>query len=275
MSSESCPICGSQRLDVIEDHSPPFCVKVCLECDTGFVSPTPDEAFLAAAYDGEYYEPWQAEGDQREILWSRRLQVVSEAGLQPPVLDVGCGDGEFLRLLKDKGIEAEGTEFSADAVASVSAELGIPIYQGELVDIDLPRNRFATVTLWHVLEHLRDPLAALRKAHEILVPGGLLVVAVPNRNDRVFRAFYRLRKGRPPLLFAADDRELHLFHFTPRSLPRAIAEAGFENITIGPDRSAVRFDKRVVERAALAASAISGRRWWNAQLATARKGPAS
>jgi hypothetical protein len=99
----------------------------------------------------------------------------------------------------------------------------------------------------------------------------VLAVAVPNRDNRVFRLVYRISKRRPLRLFSPEDRELHLSHFTPRSLQRAIVAAGFESVTIGPDRAAVRRDKRVVERLGLIVSALLGRRWWDAQLAIARK----
>lgn len=266
-----CPVCGGRDCAVIEEHSPPFRVLVCRECDAGFVSPVPDEAFLAAAYDGDYYEPWKGQEKRRAALWRRRLASLPRPLPAGPVLDVGCGDGLFLRLLQREGIDAEGTEFSADAVDAVGGALGIPVHHGELFDLGLPGGRFGAVTMWHALEHVREPMRTLREAHRVLVPGGVLAVAVPNRDNRVFRLVYRVTKGRPLRLFAPEDRELHLSHFTPRSLLRAISAAGFEHVTIVPDRAAVRRDKRVVERLGLIVSALLGRPWWDAQLAIARK----
>ena len=69
------------------------------------------------------------------------------------------------------------------------------------------------ITLWHVLEHTTSPMRTLQEVRKVLKPGGLLALAVPNLDDRLMQAVYRIVKGRKPRLFSIGDKEIHLFHF--------------------------------------------------------------
>jgi SAM-dependent methyltransferase len=98
--------------------------------------------------------------------------------------------------------------------------LGIPAVQGSLPHPDLAGSSFDLVTMMHSLEHVHDPLQVLRAARELLVPGGRLVVAVPNIESLPFRWFGSSWFGL--------DLPRHLTHFTPRTLPLMLRWAGFE-----------------------------------------------
>ena len=75
---------------------------------------------------------------------------------------------------------SRGVERSGVAAQHARDQLGLTVDVGEFAELPLPEEGFDCVIFWHVLEHLRDPAAALRRSARLLTPGGLLVVAVPN-----------------------------------------------------------------------------------------------
>jgi hypothetical protein len=78
----------------------------------------------------------------------------------------------------------------------------------------------------------------LEEMYRVLRPGGWLVLATPNIDDHLFRVAYRLARGRWPMLYEEDERELHLFFFSGRTLTRLVTEAGFQVREVGFDRGA-------------------------------------
>ncbi len=122
-----------------------------------------------------------------------------------------------------------------------------------------------------MLEHVPAPLALLAEIRRVLKPVGRLFVAVPNRDDRLMQAAYRLVRGRPVRLFSLRDREPHLFHFSVASLARLLECAGFALVGFGPDGGIVERSKRLVNAAAVVLSRLFHRSWYNAILAVARK----
>jgi hypothetical protein len=83
-----------------------------------------------------------------------------------------------------------------------------------------------------------------------LRPGGLLVVAVPNRHSHLFNRVYAMLKGGAPPLYRPGAKELHLFHFTPRSLGRLVQASGFAIVKAGLDLPDADWRKRWVDRMA-------------------------
>ncbi len=268
----SCPVCrgGSSRL--LEPAEPPHRVLHCPACDVAFVDPFPDRAALQRRYGPGYYAAWiSRQKSRRARMWDARLRFLEGVAGRGRLLDVGCGDGAFLEQARRRGWEVAGTEISSWAAAHAAATLGRAVFCGELREAAYPEAHFDAVTLWHVLEHVTEPLSLLEEVRRILKPRGVLIVAVPNRNDRVMQAAYRLVKRRRPKLFSLRDREPHLFHFSAASLTRLVALAGFAVAWIGPDSGIVEPSKRLVNGAAVVLSRLLHRFWWNAILLIARK----
>lgn len=133
------------------------------------------------------------------------------------LLDVGCYDGGFLLAARELGYAVQGVE-PAPAGAARARERGLPVLESRFEDAAFAEP-FAIVTFIHSLEHFADPLAALRRARELLRPGGAVVVEVPN-----FDAWSRRLLGRRWRQYLAD----HDKFFEPATLRHCLTRAGFE-----------------------------------------------
>ncbi|HEV2777092.1 MAG TPA: class I SAM-dependent methyltransferase, partial [Solirubrobacteraceae bacterium] len=111
----------------------------------------------------------------------RRLTFLARACARPPgrLLDIGAGRGRFVAQARAGGWDAEGLEPSLRGVAGARAQ-GIELQQAGIEDAAVTPGSVDAATLWHVLEHLDDPGAALERITGWLAPGGRLLVGVPN-----------------------------------------------------------------------------------------------
>ena len=122
--------------------------------------------------------------------------------------------------MHQRGWRVTGLDFSAQAVHQIRSNLGLPVLLGSLPHPELAPESFDVVTMWQSPEHVHDPQAVLRQAHELLVSGGRLVVAVPNIDSQAFRWF-------GPAWYGLDLPR-HLTHFSPITLQVMMERAGFQ-----------------------------------------------
>ncbi|HEX3317598.1 MAG TPA: class I SAM-dependent methyltransferase [Solirubrobacteraceae bacterium] len=144
----------------------------CARCGAETTDPWPTDAELEAAY-GDWYRPptgrFAGAGDTvlrrfRGGL-ADRVDRIAPSG---PVLDVGAGDGVLVDALRDRGRPTTGLE---------RKPVRHDLHAGELQALPGP---YAAIVFWHSLEHLRAPGEALRHAADRLMPGGVLVLSMPN-----------------------------------------------------------------------------------------------
>lgn len=259
--ADGCNLCGGGRWETLETHGEIRVVR-CAGCGLVFLAPQPPRPRLEANYDEPYYRPWGDQAAARERIWRRRLALAAER-VPPParLLDVGCGAGDFLARARARGYQVAGTELSAYGAEATRAA-GLSAFQGEIWEAGLPAGSFDLVTCWHVIEHVADPRRVLEEICRLLRPGGWLLLATPNLEDRIFRAAYRLTRGRRPALYEPDERELHLFVFSADSLRRLAERSGFEGVRVGFDRGAAAvWGKRAVDGLAYAWFRLTGLHW--------------
>ncbi len=155
--------------------------------------------------------------------------------LLPPrgsVLDLGCASGGLLALLRPGASHLAGLELSASA-AKAASEVADLVVQGALEDRDLPFEPgfYDLIVIADVLEHLADPLAALRRAQSWAKPGGAVLVSVPNVAH--WRARLTLARGRWPAEESGTFDSSHLRWFTRDALAALLAQAGLQDVELG------------------------------------------
>ena len=233
----TCVLCNRSYSTVIEHCAGGYQVLKCSGCGLVYVDPIPRKELLEKAYSAEYYTPWLENQRRKRIkMWKSRLETLNSfAGKKGKLLDVGCGEGLFLELASKVSWNITGTEISPFAVKYGRVMLDLNILQGELIDIGFPDKTFDAVTMWHVLEHTRNPIIVLREIRRIIKDDGVLIMAVPNLNNIFSQWAYRLVKRKRMHLFDPSDRELHLYHFTTESIKLALEKTCFRIDKIAPD----------------------------------------
>lgn len=235
-----CAICRGSDLETVD---PKASVLRCVRCGYRFVSPRPTQAEVARGYSlPGSYESWKREGPARENLWRRRYRQVLEDRPPGRLLDVGAGLGTFLAIAQAEGWIVAGTEVSEIAIAHARKVYGIDLVPGELRGDSVP-GPFDVIAMWHVIEHVPDPVSTLRTCRSLLHSDGILILGLPNDASsaqavsaivRTGRRFLR-REIRPRYEVLRPGVESHLSHFTPRTIRQALAEAGLDVVDLGVD----------------------------------------
>jgi len=245
----ACCICGTddaQPLAVGEDFeyrtSPDsFRAVRCNGCGLIYLNPRPEGAALARAYPASYHafdfseERYGVVFKVRRRLEARRLLASCQGlGDAPRVLDIGCGDGFHLRLLRDFGgthLRLEGVDADPRAVQAARRS-GLHVHQGLVERLGLPQAAYDLAILIQTIEHVEDPAGLLRTVLALLRPGGRLLVVTDNVATLDFRLFAGRHWGGYHF-----PRHLNLFS---RATLRALAvQTGFEVAELGTQVSPV------------------------------------
>lgn len=200
MPEPACPACGAAASSLVEEHRDRvsgvrYEMRRCAPCGLVFADPrrsvgadwyataVPDEAALPPEDD-----------------W-RFLEFFDDAPPGTRVLDVGCGEGQFLRLAAERGLPGVGFDWDERRVARArAAGLEASAQDWESFLAGRRNGEFGAAVLFDVLEHAPEPAALLRGLRRLLPPGGLLAITVPNEAR--------------PLPFGREDYDYPPHHFT-------------------------------------------------------------
>ena len=231
----SCNVCRSDRIQNVDSE---FNFCRCDSCGYVFDSPRPSVAEVAAFYSQPAkYDSWLKEERARDALWRRRTRKLLRHRAEGSLLDIGAGIGQFLYHAQPLFTRVAGTEISESAVRIAREKYGIELCAGQAEELDLPLASIDNITLFHVLEHVPDPVRLIRLCRDLLRPQGVLAIAVPNDvwawSSRIKKLGKRMGLGPfqkfSPVLGisrAGASREIHLSHFTPAVLRQLLEKSG-------------------------------------------------
>jgi ubiquinone/menaquinone biosynthesis C-methylase UbiE len=243
-SLSNCPVCNSTGLAMLDAE---YNVCRCEQCGFVFDNPRPTLESLIRFYSAETkYDGWLQEEAARDRLWRRRLRRFLPHAKPGNLLDVGTGTGQFLAVARGYFKDVCGTEISESAIEIARTKYNLNLMQGEVEDMSLPPGAFDNVTLFHVLEHVPDPMKLLERCRRLLCENGILLVCVPNDvlactskikslGRRLGVNRFRKFSPRVGLPRAGTSQEVHLSHFTPDVLQKAVEQSGFVVREIGLD----------------------------------------
>lgn len=226
MAEPSCIVCGGALAPAVERPRSSYAalgayrIDECSRCGAGATMPRPSAEDLARCYEASY---GYSTHDLIEVEKRRRAAALLDwSGVRTGrILDVGCMFGFLLDEARARGLVPCGIELSPGAAVAAAAK-GHDVFTGtiEAFARERPGQRFDAIFAQHVLEHIPDPRAFLEAARAQLVPGGQLVLCVPNFEARLRKI---ARSG-----WGWYQVPVHLHHFSSRALHRLLDDVGFE-----------------------------------------------
>jgi 2-polyprenyl-3-methyl-5-hydroxy-6-metoxy-1,4-benzoquinol methylase len=224
---EQCPICGKEEFKnflVVNDNAvskESFVIVECENCSFKFTNPRPDTESIGKYYESEEYISHsntksgiinRAYHVVRSITTKQKVELINRhSPAKGAILDFGCGTGVFLAACKKDGWKVRGIEPNAGARDVASKETGERIAN----DLqELAGEKFAVITLWHVLEHIHTLNETVEKLIHLLHEDGTLIIAVPNADSHDAQQY--------KADWAAYDVPRHLYHFTQDTMKRLL-----------------------------------------------------
>jgi SAM-dependent methyltransferase len=196
-----CDVDDAEPVGVGEDFeyrtSPDTFLAVrCRRCGLVYVNPRPAMSELDRIYPSDYHAfEFSAERYgfvykvRRKLEAKRLLSCCEGLGKNARIIDVGCGDGFHLSLLRDfgqKGWQLEGVDLS-DRAVEMGVRNGLKIHKGTVQKLDLPKSSYDLAFMIATIEHVDDPTAVLMAVRSLLKPGGKLVIVTDNTNTLDFK----------------------------------------------------------------------------------------
>ncbi len=212
-----CPLCAGGAMPAGASHM--HAHLRCRSCGLTYVADLPSARDLTAAYQRVHDSDFQVEHKRDWAPFvAHKADTLDRLGVEAdgrgrPALDLGCGEGALLGLLRDRGWDATGLELNP-VMARQARARGHRALEGSLEDPAPPATLggpFELVLMNHIVEHLRAPQRALSSARAVTAAGGSLVLETPLNSD-----------------FRNID---HLYYFSAAALELALTRAGFEPVS--------------------------------------------
>lgn len=225
MEYVNCNLCNANKYTIFKEIDGYRLVK-CKGCGLVYLNPRPTQQEIHEQYSAGYHierllgqEPKTQEEIGQEISKNtgRAEEIVKQFGDKRKLLDIGCGAGFFIACLKGYDWDVTGIDVSEWASGFARDKLGLNVFTGGVEDVPF-NEQFDVITMYHVLEHLPNPLKTLKRVSEILANDGVLVIKGPN-----LASFDRIWHGKN---WRGYDPPFDLYHFNPKTYRMMLTKAG-------------------------------------------------
>lgn len=199
-----------------------FKIVKCRNCGLVFLNPRTTENEIGKFYSVNYYDNavTKFENIFCDFLNRAKLNRIQKYKKKGRILDIGCGNGDFLSIFSPDKWELYGIEPNPIGYALTNRQFKVNKLNKTLRESKFPTNFFDVITLWHVLEHIYDPNEELREVSRILKEDGILAISVPNINSFGFK----ICKNR----WFHLDSPRHHYHYDPETIRKVLNKNGFQ-----------------------------------------------
>ncbi len=205
----------------------------CAGCDFVFLNPQPTDTELGHFYNHSYrYDMRRYKNSiPQQRVWLDLLEKF--CGGPGSLLEVGCSYGYFLAAAKKRGWSVYGVELGEEAADFARKELGLAVEKGRILDVRRESaSSFDAIAAWHVLEHDPVPRGFIEAAYELLRPGGILALRVPNLRSTVAKLAGSCWQWLSP--------PEHVCMYTLETLSRLLADSRFKILASRTERGNAR-----------------------------------
>lgn len=239
--SNKCPLCRGLNI-AYEFEKDNYKYYQCKDCNFIYLNPQPNDEELNKIYNKNYFIGSGNNEFEQIVLDMKKQtaalyikQLISYYGSPSgKLIEIGCGNGDFLLLAKLAGFEIAGLELSAHSTGVANEKLGTnSVICGTLDTINLPEKEYDICCLFDSIEHFRDPVASLKKIRKILKPNGVLFIVTPSLDSKSAKFLkHNWMEFKPE----------HLSYFDSQTIQNSLAKTGFSNIYISPNNKYLNFE---------------------------------
>jgi 2-polyprenyl-3-methyl-5-hydroxy-6-metoxy-1,4-benzoquinol methylase len=217
---EKCLLCNHTELKILNRFSSSGLVQ-CQNCEFIFSRWIPSEKKIIDFYN--QYPEYENRNDITSQRYRSLLGTFENFRLTNNLIDVGCGDGKFLDLAKEKKWNVYGTEY-IDRFIERCTEAGIKMHRGKYSPLNYTENIFDVLIWIEVIEHINNPVQEILNFKKNLRPGGIVYLTTPNFNS----LSRRLLNEKWNVIFYPE----HLCYYTPTTLRKLFEQNGFRLIEL-------------------------------------------
>lgn len=217
-----CILCNSTDIKELKKYRKHYLVK-CKKCSFVFSNRIPEDDELQ-----QHYATYQRNAEISSITIKRYeelLNILEKYRKTNTILDIGCGDGHFLNVAKQKGWNVYGTEFTDEAV-NVCTQKGINCFKGRLSELEF-NTTFDVITSFEVIEHIYNPVEEINIISKLLRKGGGFYLTTPNFTSLTTLILQEHRR--------TIEYPEHLSYYTPQTLHYLLSRQEFKKIFLKTD----------------------------------------
>ncbi len=236
----TCPVCNNSVWKIIYKIDK-WDIKVCPTCKFSVIDPLPSDETRKDDYSKDkvlernfkkknVFQKFSrllkgtfarfTKRNKSKIFFDNLAKSLPEGS---KVLDIGCGDGSFLKLASSRFI-CSGIEISEYLANIAKTNKELRVITGNFLELGLGEEKFDGITLISLLEHISDPSGAITKCFDLLNNNGILLLKTVN-----FNSLNRIMRGRSWVGFRPPD---HVVYFTPENISMLLKKIGFKSIKV-------------------------------------------